>query len=79
MSKIESICRVLEAGGHVMGHQPLASYFAAKAIRDGLRASDYFIRARQAAKNWNVRVEMARTDSGKLTISTFNRSHEVTV
>lgn len=78
MSKVESLTRVVEAGGHVMGANGLAAYHAARAVRDGLRAHDYFIRARQALKNWNVRVELA-SEGGKLTISTFNRSHQVTV
>ncbi len=80
MSKIGEICAILEAGGHVMGNEPLRSYHAARAIRDGLRAHDFFSRARQAAKNYRVRVEYAPVDSGKkLTISTFNRSHEISV
>ena len=75
-SKIGLILEVLDAGGHVMKER--ASYYDAKAIRDGLRASDFLARAKVAAKNYRVRVEPAPAPA-RLTLSTFNRSHSVTL
>lgn len=75
---IGQILDVLDAGGHVMGTR--TSYYDAKAIRDGLRAHDYFARARKAAKNYRVRVEPADMGNGKkLVISTFDRSMQISI
>lgn len=76
-SKISLILDVLNAGGHVMNSR--ASYYDAKAIRDGMRANDFLARAKRAAKNYRVRVEPCTDGTGKINISTFNRSHSVTV
>lgn len=76
-TKIGALLEVLDAGGHVMGRR--ASYYDAKAIRDGMRANDWLQRARAATKNYRVRVEECRDGAGRLTVSTFNRSHSVTL
>lgn len=77
MSKIGKILEVLDAGGHVMKDR--ASYYDAKNIRDGLRAHDFFERARLAAKNYRVRVERSTEPGSKITISTFDRSKQISV
>lgn len=76
-SKIGAILEVLDAGGHVMRDR--ASYYDAKAIRDGMRANDWLQRARVTTKNYRVRVEECRDGTGRLVISTFSRSHSVTL
>lgn len=75
---VGDIIAVLEAGGHVMGDQH-REYHPARAARDAKRCRsplDRLTRARAAVKNFRVRVEL--TDGADLTISTMNRSHEVT-
>lgn len=79
MSKIAKICEVLDAGGHVMGVDGLKCYHDARKIRDGLRAKDYFERARLAAKNYRVRVERSIIPGEKITISTYDRSMSISV
>lgn len=78
MSKIGKICDLLKAAGHVMGSDGLADYHVARAVRDGLRSHDHFNRARRALKNYRVRVEPV-TEGGKLRLSTFDRSAELTI
>jgi hypothetical protein len=56
-----------------------ASYYDAKAIRDGLRAHDSLTRAKKITKKYRVRVEECLTGSGKLIISTFDRAQSITV
>lgn len=76
-SKIGQILAVLDAGGHVMRDR--ASYYDAKAIRDGMRAGDYLERAKRATKNYRVRVEECRDGTGRLILSTFDRAASVTL
>lgn len=77
MSKIGKILEVLDAGGHVMNIR--ASYYDAKKIRDGLRAVDFFDRAKLAAKNYRVRVEHSVEPGTKLTISTYDRMKQISI
>lgn len=79
MSKIEKICNILDAAGHVMGADGLKRYHDARKIRDGLRATDYLERAKAVAKNYRLRVERSIIPGDKIVLSTFDRSIQVSI
>lgn len=81
MSMVADILAVLDAGGHVMGHQHVA-YHPARKARDAARIKDPISRMRairQAVAAFRVRAEVPSDASYRARISTMDRSSEVTL